>query len=84
VKDGDTVKRGDTLGTIGSTGRSTGPHLHLGLRWLGQRIDPQLLLDSPNRLPAIGESDATASAKIDAADAKEPPETDDSLHDDEG
>lgn len=84
VKDGDTVERGDTLGTIGSTGRSTGPHLHLGLRWLGQRIDPQLLLDSPNRLPAIGESDAAASAKIDAADAKEPPETDDTLHDDEG
>ena len=84
VKDGATVKRGDTLGKIGSTGRSTGPHLHLGLRWLGQRIDPQLLLDSPNRLPAIGESDATASAKIDAADAKEPPETDDTLYDDEG
>lgn len=84
VETGDEVKRGDTLGQIGSTGRSTGPHLHLGFRWLGQRIDPQLLLDSPSRLPAIGESDAAAKAKIEAADAKEPPETDDTLHDDEG
>ena len=84
VAAGDKVERGDTLGKIGSTGRSTGPHLHLGLRWLGQRIDPQFLLDSPNRLPAIGESDAAANAKIDAAEAKEPAETDDTLLDDEG
>lgn len=84
VETGDEVKRGDTLGQIGSTGPSTGPHLHLGLRWLGQRIDPQLLLDSPNRLPTIGESDAAAEAKIEAAEAKEPAETDDTLHDDEG
>lgn len=74
VKDGDEVKRGDTLGTIGSTGRSTGPHLHLGFRWLGARIDPLLLLDTPNKLPSIGDSPRTAERKTDVADAKEPPE----------
>lgn len=74
VKDGDEVKRGDTLGTIGSTGRSTGPHLHLGFRWLGARIDPLLLLDTPNKLPSIGDTPRTAERKTDAADAKEPPE----------
>lgn len=74
VKTGDEVKRGDTLGKVGSTGRSTGPHLHLGFRWLGARIDPLLLLDTPNKLPSIGDSARTAEKKVDAADAKEPPE----------
>ena len=75
VKTDDVVKRGDTLGTVGSTGRSTGPHLHLGFRWLGARVDPLLLLDTPNRLPSIGDTPRQAEKKIDAADAKEPDET---------
>lgn len=74
VKSGDAVKRGDVLGQVGSTGRSTGPHLHLGFRWLGARIDPLLLLDTPDALPSIGDSARQAERKIDAAAAKEPPE----------
>ena len=37
---GDTVLSGTKIGTIGSTGRSTGPHLHFELRYLGKPIEP--------------------------------------------
>lgn len=43
VREGDRVARGQTLGAIGTTGRSTGPHLHWGMMWRGSRIDPLLL-----------------------------------------
>jgi murein DD-endopeptidase MepM/ murein hydrolase activator NlpD len=54
VQAGQDVKKGETLGLVGSTGRATGPHLHLGVRWHGARIDPQILLDDPAKIPAIG------------------------------
>lgn len=54
VRAGQDVKKGDALGVVGSTGRTTGPHLHLGMRWHGSRIDPQLLLNDPAKIPAIG------------------------------
>ena len=54
VQAGQDVKKGETLGLVGSTGRVTGPHLHLGVRWHDARIDPRLLLDDPARIPAIG------------------------------
>ena len=40
VKTGDTVKKGDVIGNIGSTGRVTGPHLHWGMKVSGSRVDP--------------------------------------------
>jgi len=55
ASEGSEVGPGDTLGKIGSTGRSTGPHLHFGIRWLGARIDPALLLDDPAKLPTVSE-----------------------------
>lgn len=43
VKVGQAVKQGDTIAGVGSTGRSTGPHLDWRMNWFDQRIDPQLL-----------------------------------------
>lgn len=40
VKEGDVVKAGQIVGTVGSTGASTGPHLHWGLYVNGQSVDP--------------------------------------------
>lgn len=46
VKVGDVVRRGQTIGAIGTTGRSTGPHLHWGMKWGQARIDPLLIAGS--------------------------------------
>lgn len=40
VAEGEFVQRGDLIGTIGTTGRSTGPHLHFELRLDGHPVDP--------------------------------------------
>ncbi|HEY7773392.1 MAG TPA: M23 family metallopeptidase [Marinagarivorans sp.] len=40
---GDVVQQGDLIARIGSTGRSTGPHLDWRMNWFSERIDPQLL-----------------------------------------
>ncbi len=44
VTPGQTVNSGDTLGTVGMTGRVTGPHLHWGVSLNDARIDPLLFL----------------------------------------
>jgi murein DD-endopeptidase MepM/ murein hydrolase activator NlpD len=41
---GDTVERGEVIGRVGSTGRVTGPHLHLILRYGTLTLDPMSLL----------------------------------------
>ena len=44
IKVGDHVKQGQLLGYVGSTGRSTGPHLHFSIRKQGIEVDPKLYL----------------------------------------
>ena len=41
---GQHLEQGQTLGTVGATGRATGPHLHWGVNWFDQAVDPALLV----------------------------------------
>lgn len=49
VTDGQVVKRGDVIGFVGSTGRSTGAHLHYEILANGKLINPLQLLTQPAR-----------------------------------
>jgi murein DD-endopeptidase MepM/ murein hydrolase activator NlpD len=51
VREGDHVERGQMVGLSGGTGRATGPHLHLAVRWQGMYLNPATLLKL--RPPAV-------------------------------
>ncbi len=45
VSVGDKINQGDVIGTVGSTGRSTGPHLDFRINWFQTRLDPMSVLN---------------------------------------
>lgn len=50
IRPGERVDRRETIGYVGSTGRSTGPHLHFGLKRGGRWVDPLAVIEGPGRL----------------------------------
>ena len=53
VKVGQSIKIGQAVGKIGSTGRSTGPHLHYETRIDGDAVDPQKFLRAGSKLGSL-------------------------------
>ena len=49
VSEGQKVSRGQRIGSVGESGRATGPHIHFSVRAAGGRIDPSLLMALPSR-----------------------------------
>jgi murein DD-endopeptidase MepM/ murein hydrolase activator NlpD len=47
AKEGDKVSAGEELGLSGATGRATGPHLHIAVRWQGEYLNPEVLFSLP-------------------------------------
>ena len=45
VSVGDKINKGDLIGTVGSTGRSTGPHLDFRVNWFQTRLDPMSIFN---------------------------------------
>ena len=45
VKKGQKVKQGEVIGTVGATGRATGAHLDIRLKWFEVRVDPATVLN---------------------------------------
>ena len=45
VKEGQNVKKGEIVGSLGQSGRATGPHLDIRLNWFDIKLDPVSILN---------------------------------------
>ncbi|MEM7609827.1 MAG: M23 family metallopeptidase, partial [Myxococcota bacterium] len=54
IREGVEVEQRQLIGTVGTTGRSTGPHLHFGLKRRGRWVDPMPVINGPGRLLPAG------------------------------
>lgn len=70
VAAGQTVRKGDVIGYVGTTGRSTGPHLHYEVRVNGEAVNPLPYMQAPAPGAAFNE----AFAANDSLDGKGGPE----------
>lgn len=55
VQENQKIKRGDNIGTVGSTGRSTGPHLHWTISLQGTKVDPAVFIEVTDKVAKRGE-----------------------------
>lgn len=80
IRQGVEVEQGDLIGAVGTTGRSTGPHLHFGLKHNGRFVDAMEVINGPGRRLPGGQLGVyrrlmrSHLAELDAASAPAPTE----------